>query len=141
LTESGHARSPDRHGDLTVQLIRNVQSVFGDEALERLIAVREGSAETAYRKALDGIEGIAERLAALAQLRADEGYMASAEPQTDNTFSPCPETRQYAHPVFFNSVHFIWRRIQFLAIFKRAWYVAARASSRPSSRPSIKPSP
>src|ERR1700751_2637255 len=37
LTAKGHARFPDTHGDLTVNLIQSIRSVFGEAGLERLI--------------------------------------------------------------------------------------------------------
>ena len=42
LTAKGHGRFPDTHGDLTVNLIGGIRSVFGEAGLDRLIgSVRE----------------------------------------------------------------------------------------------------
>src|SRR5262245_21939535 len=38
LSDAGHARFPDSHAALTVDLIRAVGSTFGAEGLERVIA-------------------------------------------------------------------------------------------------------
>ncbi|MGZ3182125.1 MAG: helix-turn-helix transcriptional regulator [Telluria sp.] len=85
LTAAGHARFPDRHADLTVQLIDEARAVFGQAGLERLIAARGQAAEAWYRQELDGISGAAARTAALAALRDGEGYMAEAQPQDDGS--------------------------------------------------------
>ena len=76
LTEDGHARFPDRHADLSVDLIKSVKDLFGETGLNRLIADREVRTEAAYQRALDGQDTMEDRLAALAGCRAAEGYMA-----------------------------------------------------------------
>ena len=48
LTELGHARFPDRHAALTVDLIAQVRTLFGESAIDRLIDAREAASETAY---------------------------------------------------------------------------------------------
>ncbi len=78
LTDAGHARFPDRHGELTVQLIEAVRDEFGEPAVERLISRREGAMRAGYRRALAGSATVAERVARLAAIRSDEGYMAEA---------------------------------------------------------------
>ena len=42
LTDEGHARFPDGHADLTVQLIQGIRSELGESSLERLIAAPPG---------------------------------------------------------------------------------------------------
>jgi len=79
LTAAGHARFPDRHGDLAVQLIRHAGAVLGPQALEQLIAAREAEMLATYRDALAGLATLGARVRRLAQLRAAEGYMAHAE--------------------------------------------------------------
>lgn len=41
LTAAGHARFPDTHADLTVQLLRMIRSSLGEDALNQLISTRE----------------------------------------------------------------------------------------------------
>lgn len=85
LSEAGHARFPDRHAELTVDLIGQVRSLFGPEAMERLIAAREDTSEALYRSRVDEAGTLAERVAALAAVRDEEGYMADAQPQIDGS--------------------------------------------------------
>lgn len=80
LTAAGHGRFPDRHGELTVQLIRHAQALGGPQLLEQLIAAREAEAEVRYGERLAGARGLAERVRRLAGLREEEGYLARAEP-------------------------------------------------------------
>lgn len=79
LTDAGHARFPDRHGELTAQLLRLTTRTLGPQALERLIAARESEAEAAYAARLRGARSLGERVRALAAIRHDEGYMARVE--------------------------------------------------------------
>jgi predicted ArsR family transcriptional regulator len=88
LSQAGQARFPDRHAELTVDLIAQVQTLFGPEAMERLITVREQASEALYRSRLDAMGAVAplnERVAALAAVRDEEGYMAEAQPQDDGS--------------------------------------------------------
>ena len=85
LTEAGHARFPDRHADLTVQLIDQVRGLFGDAGLDKLIAAREAVSEQQYRVHLRNASALPERVAALVQARSSEGYMAAVETRGDGS--------------------------------------------------------
>ena len=85
LTEAGHARFPDRHAELTLDLIEGVRTLFGESGLERLIMAREAASERAYRQALDPATTLDARVAALAEARSLEGYMAEVEPRVDGS--------------------------------------------------------
>lgn len=86
LTAAGHARFPDRHADLTLQMIAQVRALFGEAGLDRLITAREQDSEALYCAALDQAPpGLAGRAAALAAVRATEGYMAEVETQDDGS--------------------------------------------------------
>ncbi len=76
LTDSGHGRFPDRHSDLTLELLQATGAVFGDDGMERLIRHREQSTLAAYRVELKSSRSLKDRVRALAKLRAREGYMA-----------------------------------------------------------------
>ncbi len=79
LTPAGHARFPDRHADVAVQLIRHAGAVLGPGAVDKLIAEREREMRAQYDAALAGLATTAARVKRLAELRAAEGYMARAE--------------------------------------------------------------
>ena len=79
LTAAGHARFPDRHADLAVQLIRQAAAVLGPDALDRLVAAREQEQQAAYAAGLAGLASLGARVRRVAELRSHEGYMARAE--------------------------------------------------------------
>jgi predicted ArsR family transcriptional regulator len=79
LTAAGHARFPDRHADLAVQLIRHAAAVLGPDAVDRLVGAREAEQLAEYASALAGIAAPGARVRRLAELRAREGYMARVE--------------------------------------------------------------
>ncbi|NML63346.1 transcriptional regulator [Massilia sp. RP-1-19] len=85
LTAAGHARFPDRHADLTLNLIEQARAVFGEEGLERLIGAREQAIEAHYSMLLDDVPGLAGRVAVLAGARDAEGYMADSEVRDDGS--------------------------------------------------------
>jgi predicted ArsR family transcriptional regulator len=76
LTEAGHARFPDAHGEVTAQLIRSIRTQLGEGVLDRIIEARAAESKAAYMKDLDGAADLAERVARLAEARTREGYMA-----------------------------------------------------------------
>uniref|UniRef100_UPI003BAC710B helix-turn-helix transcriptional regulator n=1 Tax=Stappia sp. TaxID=1870903 RepID=UPI003BAC710B len=79
LTEKGQARFPDSHAALTVDLLRSVRDVLGQEALDTVIGAREASTQAQYEVAMAGCGSLRERVIKLAELRSAEGYMAAAE--------------------------------------------------------------
>mgnify|MGYP000088299861 CR=1 FL=1 len=85
LTAKGHARFPDRHADLTLNLIEQARAVFGEEGLERLIGAREQAIEAHYSMLVEDVPGLAGRVAALAGARDAEGYMADSEVRDDGS--------------------------------------------------------
>ena len=77
LTEAGHSHFPQRHDQLIVTLIDSVREVFGDDGLDRLISNREQAMQQQYQQALSSLSGLPEKLSKLAELRTNEGYMAT----------------------------------------------------------------
>jgi predicted ArsR family transcriptional regulator len=85
LSDRGNARFPDRHAELTLDLIQGVRMLFGETGLEQLIARREEASERAYRERIDATAPLDNRVAALAAARTLEGYMADTEPRVDGS--------------------------------------------------------
>jgi predicted ArsR family transcriptional regulator len=77
LTQRGHGRFPDRHSDLTLELLRSTREVFGERGLERLIEHRRRASLADYSKAVGTGRSLRQKLTALANVRSREGYMAS----------------------------------------------------------------
>jgi predicted ArsR family transcriptional regulator len=77
LTEAGHARFPDNHAGLTLELITAIRKTGGEAMLDQIIEAREKSALAAYRRALEGATSLKDKVKRLAKIRSEEGYMAS----------------------------------------------------------------
>ncbi|HDI1214910.1 transcriptional regulator [Aeromonas hydrophila] len=93
LTEQAWQRFPDSHSELTLQLIDNIQQLFGEVGMERLIAQREQQQLARYQAELTQ-PALADRLAALTAQRTREGYMADYRQEEDGSWllweSHCP---------------------------------------------------
>jgi predicted ArsR family transcriptional regulator len=70
---------PDTHAQLTVDLIGAIRSELGERAFSRLLQRRAKEIAGAYRKKLAGETDMLGKLAALAEIRSAEGYMARLE--------------------------------------------------------------
>ena len=70
---------PDRHGELTVELLESIRTRLGEDALQQVIDQRAAEQLRSYRTALDG-KPVAVRVRALAERRTHEGYIAEAVP-------------------------------------------------------------
>jgi predicted ArsR family transcriptional regulator len=77
------ARFPDSHADITVQLLKSVKSLLGENALNLLIGDREAIVYQKYNKALTGAETLDQKLKILSQKRSEEGYMAEWKKDDD----------------------------------------------------------
>jgi iron-sulfur cluster biosynthesis transcriptional regulator SufR len=76
LTKQAGDRFPNSHADLMVDLLKSVESVFGDAGLDRLVAERSQRQVQTYRAKVAETATWQQRVWAIAQLRTQEGYMA-----------------------------------------------------------------
>lgn len=76
LSEKGISRLPDTHAQVTVELLRSVKNLLGENALDLLIGDREKQTYQRYERLLNNASTLEERLEILARVRSDEGYMA-----------------------------------------------------------------
>jgi len=76
LTPNGLSKFPDTHADVTVQLLKSVKNLLGENALDLLINDREKVAYDRYQDAMENKVTLEQRLEMLVKLRNDEGYMA-----------------------------------------------------------------
>ena len=84
LTDAGHARFPDNHAGLTLELITAIRKTGGEPMLDAVIDAREKSALRAYRGALEGAASLKQKVKRLAKIRSAEGYMASVATGEDD---------------------------------------------------------
>lgn len=79
LTEKGNQRFPDRHADLTLDMINSVVETFGEEGLEKLILKRENRSRKQYNSQIKTDASLKSKVKTLAKMREAEGYMAEVE--------------------------------------------------------------
>ena len=83
LGAAAAAAFPDRHGELTVDLITSMRATLGDKALDRVIAARADRQAAGYALALADTKDVAVRVRRLADIRTDEGYLAEVATDGD----------------------------------------------------------
>ena len=84
LTDDGRRLFPDRHGELTVQLVHAIRDALGEDGLTRVIDARTDEQLRAYRAVLGRSESsLRSRVVALAAQRTLEGYMAEVVDDDD----------------------------------------------------------
>jgi predicted ArsR family transcriptional regulator len=86
LTAKAHGQFPDRHADLTLHLIDSVKVIYGESGLNKLIASREQKISDQYQQALLLCNDLPSKVASLAYLRNQEGYMATVERVSDDEY-------------------------------------------------------
>lgn len=75
-TDEVHRRFPDSHAELTVDLLEAARTAFGAEGLAKLIEERTHLQEVAYRRRIPEEAPVEKKLAELARIRQEEGYLA-----------------------------------------------------------------
>jgi predicted ArsR family transcriptional regulator len=85
LTRRAHGLFPDRHGELTAQIVEAIRTVAGEEVLDQVIALRTKEQQRDYEEAVGAAgDSLAERAGALARMRTAEGYMAEVTGEADD---------------------------------------------------------
>jgi predicted ArsR family transcriptional regulator len=83
LAPAAQRRFPDAHAELAAQLIGEIRDVLGENALDKLIRVREIATRKRYEALLSGEQSLARKIAHLAEIRNKEGYMATWEKEDE----------------------------------------------------------
>lgn len=93
-SEKVDARFPDSHAELTLGLLDAARAAFGEKGIDRLIRERGKRQLADYRRRIPVDAPLPRRLAALAAVRRDEGYMAEWSREKDGSYlfveSHCP---------------------------------------------------
>ncbi|AJQ93200.1 helix-turn-helix transcriptional regulator [Gynuella sunshinyii] len=79
LTSQATTEFPDAHADVLVGLIQSIQEEFGTEPLQRLICRHSERVRLRYAQALKACTSVTARIIELAELRRQDGYMATCE--------------------------------------------------------------
>ncbi|MDE9458228.1 helix-turn-helix transcriptional regulator [Xenorhabdus bovienii] len=85
LTDKGHARFPNTHAELTVQLLTIIRNQLGETAMDLIINTREQKTSVSYKIAMENAEGLQEKIERLVAIRNQEGYMAQYSVQEDGS--------------------------------------------------------
>jgi predicted ArsR family transcriptional regulator len=87
LTPLAASLFPDRHAELTVELISSIRDALGEKGLAKVIGTRARSQEAGYRGLLPDPTStpVAARVERLAEVRTAEGYLAEVVNEPDGT--------------------------------------------------------
>lgn len=77
LTGAADSFFPTGYAELTVNLLQAMREVFGEAGLDKLLAIRMQQQVAAYGARVHHADPLAQKLAILAELRTEEGYMAT----------------------------------------------------------------
>lgn len=86
LAAGAVAHFPDTHGQLTIELLRDLRAAFGADGVERVLATRAQALTELYRRRLARCTRPGQRLTRLAGIRDEEGYMARVCATDDGGF-------------------------------------------------------
>jgi len=86
LTREADHLFPEAYAELSVALIDSVKDAFGQEGLERVLTSRCARQRVDYGKRIRPQDSLARKLAELAKVRTEEGYMAEVRREDDGSF-------------------------------------------------------
>lgn len=84
LTGAADRLFPDAHQDFAVELIASLRETLGEDGFARVLEHRGAAQAARYGAAMPA--GLGEKVAALAAIRTQEGYMAHAEADGDGGY-------------------------------------------------------
>lgn len=85
LTQKGHDRFPDAHAEMTANLIEMLRQTLGEESVQKVVEAHEQRILSEYRDKLKDVDSLEEKVAKLAEIRTEEGYMAQYQ-EEENSF-------------------------------------------------------
>jgi predicted ArsR family transcriptional regulator len=83
LTPLAQELFPDRHDDLTVELLSAIRTALGDEGVDKVIEARTDAQRAAYTNAMPKRASLRARVESLAAQRTAEGYVAEVVDSDD----------------------------------------------------------
>ncbi|MEN3327767.1 MAG: hypothetical protein V7638_2574 [Acidobacteriota bacterium] len=86
LTREADHLFPEAYAELSVALIDSVKDAFGHEGLERVLTSRCARQRVDYGKRIKPQDPLDRKLAELAKVRTEEGYMAEVRREDDGGF-------------------------------------------------------
>ena len=86
LTREADHLFPEAYAELSVALIDSIKDAFGPEGLERVLTSRCARQRVDYGKRIKAQDTLDRKLAELAKVRTEEGYMAEVRREDDGSF-------------------------------------------------------
>jgi len=86
LTREADHLFPEAYAELSVALIDSIKDAFGPEGLERVLTSRCARQRVDYGKRIKAQDTLDRKLAELAKVRTEEGYMAEVRRRDDGSF-------------------------------------------------------
>src|SRR5215217_2541271 len=86
LTREADHLFPEAYAELSVALIDSIKDAFGPEGLERVLTSRCARQRVDYGKRIKTQDTLDRKLAELAKVRTEEGYMAEVRRRDDGSF-------------------------------------------------------
>lgn len=83
ITEAADAKFPNKHSELTLQLMNAVKDVYGDDGISEIIHSRQNQSLARYQEHIKDASSLFGKLQLLAEIRTEEGYMADVEQRDD----------------------------------------------------------
>ncbi len=93
LTKKGDKMFPDNHAALSVQLMKSIQEILGEDALRKVVDAKREKDYMRYQNLLSEAENIEEKIDSFTKVRSEEGYMAEWIKQNDEYYfieNHCP---------------------------------------------------
>ena len=87
LTRETADRFPDSHGELAVGILRAARQAFGADGIVQLLVRRTADQAESYGKRLARKRGLELKVAELAKIRSEEGYMAEWQKNEDGSLT------------------------------------------------------
>jgi predicted ArsR family transcriptional regulator len=114
LTQQADEKFPRKYQDLTIDFLQDIQEWEGDQKVEQLFRRREDRLEKVYREKVTG--DLEQRVAALAELQNEKGYMVEWEKEegTDTYY-----LKEYNCPIAQVAKHFQQACSCELSLFRR----------------------
>lgn len=85
LTRETGGHFPDSHGELAVGILQAASATFGPDGIRRLIDQRTRAQARSYARRVTRTMDLKQKVAELAAIRREEGYMAEFEQRPDGT--------------------------------------------------------
>lgn len=93
LSQKGLSTFPNTHATVTVELLRSVKKLLGENAVDLMINDRENQVYERYEQQTQHSKTMEERLEHLSKIRSEEGYMAEWKTENGEYFfiqNHCP---------------------------------------------------